>query len=922
MKKILTIVLVFIQFFLFGQKIDITGTVRGSEEDEILQSATAVLLSPKDSTLVSFALTDQNGKFKLAGIQPKLYLLQITYLGYEQYRDTLELTGNTADLDLGTLVLEQNKNQLTEVVIEGEHTPILVKKDTLEYNANAFATQPNEVVEDLLKKMPGVEVEADGTIVAQGEEVQKVLVDGKEFFSNDPKLATKNLPAKSVNKVQFYDKKSEKAEFSGVDDGVRDKTMNLELKEEYKKGIFGAAELGGGTDQDNEFRYENRLSFNQFTPKTQLSVIGNLNNVNKQGFSSGQFMSMMSAMGGFGGGRNSGFSFGGGLSDGFVDTGAGGLNFNYDISNSMELNVSYFINDISNLIEQNRIRENFLTDEESFFNIDTTSSLSKNTNHSVQAKFEYEIDSTQQLQLTFNFNANDPFSDLNEHRITQNSFGLSNNLINKYNSDNSDLVMNWNTNLEYQKRFGKRFLTFEGLYETGRNNLLGKQISQNLIDPEADFMHGYGSFDNQLTYGIELSYVEPLGGGHYLELGYERANSVNDYGLTTDDLSFLTPQQIDSLSNINNRDYIYNSYGLSFQKNSELSNLTIGLDLQQSTLNGDFSIPGDGGPDELIQQIKTPNTAFLPNFQWRYELGKAQNIRLDYRTSIREPSLDQLQLRQDISDPLNVYVGNPDLGFEYQHRIRAHYHQYNQFNFSSVFAYISATYIQNKITNQTIIADDFVKTTSPINVDNDLNINGRISYSTPIRKLYIKTRISTNGGYRNNIVFINGVETDVNRYSGGLNLSFENRKKDKFDAEIGGRWNFNQVYYSQNSALNQSFINQSYFTNLVISAIKGWNFKTGMDVNFYSEESFGEAAVIPIWTASISKYLLKDHRGEIRLSAFDLLNKNVGISRTSNLNYIESSEINSLGRYIMLSAIYNLKGNGGQGDDVKVMMHH
>jgi hypothetical protein len=921
MKNILTIVLVCMSFVLYGQKIDISGHVEG-EDSEVLQSATAVLLSPKDSTLVSFGLTDNNGRFKLMGVKADNYLLQVTYLGFEQYSETLDLTGKTEDLDLGTIKLNLDKNQLTEVLIEGEHTPVLVKKDTLEYNANAFTTQPNEVVEDLLRKMPGVEVEADGTVIAQGEEVQRVLVDGKEFFSNDPKMATKNLPAKSVNKVQFYDKKSEKAEFSGVDDGVRDKTMNLELKEEYKKGVFGAVELGGGTDQENEFRYENRLSFNQFTPKTQLSVIGNLNNVNKQGFSSSQFMSMMSAMGGFGGGRNSGFSFGGGLSNGFVDTGAGGINFNYDISNSLELNVSYFINNISNLVEQNRIRENFQAGQESFFNIDTTSSLSKNTNHSVQGRLEYEIDSTQQLQLNFGFNANDPFSELNEHRLTQNSLGLSNNLINNFNSDNLDQVMNWNTNLQYQKRFGKRFLSLEGEYYQGQNNLLGNQTSQDLIDPIAGFMHGYGSFDNEASYSLEASYVEPLGGGHYLEFGYERANNINDYGLTTDDLSFITPQQIDSLSNTNNRDYVYNLYGLSLQKNSETSNLTIGVDFQQSTLNGDFSIPGDGGPDELIQRIETPNTAFLPNFQWRYDLGKAQNVRFDYRTSIREPSLEQLQLRQDISDPLNVYIGNPDLGFEYQHRLRAHYHQYNQFNFSSIFAYISATYIQNKITNQTVIGNDFVKTTSPLNVDDDLNISGRISYSTPIRKLHIKTRVSTSMNYRNNIVFINGLESDANRYSGGLNLSFENRKKDNFDAEIGGRWNFNQVFYTLDDQLNQSYINQSYFTNLVLSALKGWNFKTGLDVNFYSEESFGEAAVIPIWTASISRYLLKEQRGEIRLSVFDLLNQNVGISRTSNLNYIESSEINSLGRYVMLSAIYNLKGNGGKEDNVKIRMHH
>jgi hypothetical protein len=215
-----------------------------------------------------------------------------------------------------------------------------------------------------------------------------------------------------------------------------------------------------------------------------------------------------------------------------------------------------------------------------------------------------------------------------------------------------------------------------------------------------------------------------------------------------------------------------------------------------------------------------------------------------------------------------------------------------------------------------------VKTTSPLNVDNDVNVSGRVSYSTPIRRLAIKTRVSTNVNYRNNIVFINSLEDRANRYTGGLNLSFENRRKDNFDAEIGGQWNYNTVLYNNSERNNTNYLNQRYYANFVFSALKKWNFKTGMNVNLYSAESFGEAAVIPIWTASISRYFLKGDRGEFRISAFDLLNQNQGFNRSNTLNYIETSTVNSLGRYFMGSFIYNLKGNKEDPNQKMRMMMH
>jgi len=391
MTKILfSSILVCLSISLFGQSLDLTGKVLGQDKEPLV-SATVVVLSQADSTLVSFGLTDSEGRYKIQDLIYDAYILQVTYLGYQQYTEHITVDSNTSATQ-DAIVLKLSSNQIEQIEIEGEHVPIQVKKDTLEYNAAAFQTQPNEVVEDLLKKLPGVEVDDDGTITAQGEEVQKVTVDGKKFFGDDPTIATRNLPADAVNKVQIFDEKSEAAQFSGVDDGEREKTINLELKEDRRQGQFGTIEAGYGTDN----RYKGRLSLNRFSTKTQISAIGNFNNINEQGFSSRDFISFMQGVG-FRGGRN-GLNINDGLSNGFVTTNAGGLNINYDISSKVDFTASYFLNDISNDIESIVARENFGRGA-SFFDNENSVESNSSINHRINTEFEIEIDSSQNLDI-------------------------------------------------------------------------------------------------------------------------------------------------------------------------------------------------------------------------------------------------------------------------------------------------------------------------------------------------------------------------------------------------------------------------------------------------------------------------------------------------------------------------------------------
>jgi len=893
------------------------------ENEETLQSATVVILSEIDSTMAGFALTGADGRFIVRDLGEGSYSLQISFLGYEQYSESVNLTSTTPELNVNALQLAPASNQIKEIVVKGETSPIQVNKDTIVYNANAFKTQPNDVVEDLLRQMPGVEIEDDGTIVAQGEEVEKVTVDGKEFFGNDPSIATKNLPAKAIDKVEFFDKKSDRTEFSGVDDGERTKTMNLELKEDYKKGFFGNTEVAGGYDNGTEeTRYKLRGTINRFSKKSQLSIIGNLNNINEQGFSTGDYFSFMSSMGNAGRRRgrqgNSGININQGLSDGYVDTGAAGINFNYDLTSKTEINLSYFVNDILSDVASITQRETFINEGRSFFSNDQNFQISENKSHTVNLRVEQEIDSTQDIRLESSLKYNEGIVGSSEISNTTNEGGQLRNTGNtSYNSNANQITPSGS--LLYRKRLGNDnpwVVTLEGNLNRINNESDGNLKSENdfapsdpLIDLKQILLQEQLESDDENTYRIDATATQPIGNRQYIDYSYRHSNTSNDVTTDVFDLDDDIRLVNEMLSTRFNRDFTYNRYGLAWQKENDNSSLSLGAYLQESKLNGDI--------ENLALPISNSNVALLPTARYRYELDRGHNFSVRYRTSINQPTLEQLQPVLDVTDPINLYIGNPDLEVEYQHNLRMNYIKWDQFNFSSLFAFMTVNYSRNNIINQTTINENFVQTTSPINVADDLSVRTNISYSRPIRSIGAKVKLFTNSTYQNSIQFINTTENDVNRYNTSLGFTLENRNKDNFSISGTARWTYNTNIYSENSEQNLSFLNQSYKMGARLDAIETWSFATDMDVRHYSEQNFSPEETIPIWTASISKYFLEGDKGEFRISAYDLLNQNQSINRIANANYVENESVNTLGRYFMASFLYSFTSTGAEANGGK-----
>lgn len=893
MRKV--ILILFISIVGYGQAQSIKGVIK-DEEGESLFSATVMLLQAEDSVLASFAMSDAAGAFEIKKVPKGDYLLRINFVGLKTFDKNLQV-GDT-DIDLGTVELELDV--LDEVVVEGEAIPITMKKDTIEYNAAAFETKPNAVVEDLLKKLPGVEVDRDGTVRSQGETVNKVLVDGKEFFGDDPQMATKNLPADAVNKVQVFDQKSEFSQFSGIDDGNEEKTINLTLKEDHKKGTFGSLGGGYGTDERNQLS----ANINQFREDNQFSLIGKQNNINEQGFSLSDYISFMGGLGNLSGGsgrvtiggNSGGLPLSNGLSDGFVTTSAGGLNFNRDFNDKTEVRSSYTFSRIKNITNRVTDRTNFVNDE--VFDTDESSNTSSiGTNHNITLNVKHKLDKSQDVQIrnTVGFQDGDVTNITNT--INSSDLGSSSSL-SDYNTVGTGF--NLNTSLMYRKRFSKIGRTF--ITEVRFSNQLNdsEYLLNTLINPGAIATNQEQLTDNgSRTIGAEISYTEPIGRSKYLEFRYERnvTNGENDkdfYDINGSTRTFNT-----SLSSLFERRFDYNRTGLSFNYATEDFRITAGTNYQFSTLDGEE-------PEVANSSISKDFNRTLPFARINYDFSTSVGVSLNYDTRLNVPTITQLQPVADNSNPLNIYEGNPGLDAEYIHSARLNFRYFDQFTSTSLFSFVNVSYtLDNIVTSRTVDNTNFSQLSRPVNADNSVTITNYTSFSRPLRFAKTRFRISNRIAMNEGFTIINDVTSETTNTNNTLSVSFENLKKKIVDWNVGTNYTTGKTKGSEEVS-NQDFTNQTYYLDVTISFLKKWSVSSSFDYRIFESASFSDDQEVQLWEASIQRDFMKNDRGELKISVFDILNQNQGINRTTNFNFIEEERIASIGTYYMLSFTYRL----------------
>ena len=914
----------FFCFFLFSlaafsQK---NGSVKGVTYDTLskrpIAAATITLLAKKDSSLVSFTMSDNYGRFELTGIPIGEYRLLVTHVNYRNSNKIFAITEADKNVSLNNVVMSDKAKLLNEVVVQSEAPPVTLIGDTVQYNAGSFKTQPNASVEDLLKKLPGVKVEKDGTVKAQGEKVQKVLVDGKEFFGNDPKIATKNLPADAVDKVQVYDKLSDQAQMTGFDDGNSEKTINLKLKKDKKKGLFGKVNAGAGTDG----RYQGKFNVNSFKGARQMSVIGMGNNTNAEGFS---FMDVLNFTGALNqlkaGGGNININIGpddplagllGGNNSGINTTFGGGFNYNNIIGNKTDFQSNYFYSRYNPNRESHLQRQYFAP-----ANLYKQNSYSDNLNSNNRFNFsaDYQIDSFASVKISPSYSYQETRNKSISDYSTVSDQGIRTNDGGSVNAANSK-GYNFSTNLLFRKKFHRKGRTFSFNILGNFNNSTGDgrlQSATNFYDVAGalmsrDSVNQVSNNENELKgYNARVVYTEPIFRRSLMEFSVGSSSGNNsstkaayDYNHTSG--KFDLPNSM--LTNDYQSVYSYTNAGFRIRKQTKKYNYALGASWQHAELQGGAI---HATKDSLVS--KSYND-ILPTARLQYYFNRFKNISLNYSTSTNQPTIAQLQPVPDNSNPLYVKQGNPGLNQEFTQSLRLNTEFVNPFKNKNFFAFFALQETQNKIVNNDRINAQGIDSVMSVNVNGVYNMNGTTSYGFPVHFLKGTIDISSNFSWYKGKQFVNNDANNITSTSVGPEVRVDMSPTKQLNLSLSAGLSFYNTKYSLQSARSSRYTNQEYAIEADWQLPKGFFISSDFNYRINGQQAAGYNAKVPLWNASISKQVLHFNRGEIKLTANDLLNQNIGISRNANQNYIEDNSVKNLRRFFLLGFTYSLSKTG------------
>ncbi len=913
---------------LFAQK-KFSGTVKGSLSDtayrEILADATISVFNSNidDSSVVSYTRADEKGIFQIKNLPAGGYRLVISYQGYTSLTRNFTISATSPEADMGAINMTRADGMLEEVIVQ--RPPITIKGDTVEFSAGAFTTKPNAKAEDLFKKLPGVEVDKDGAVTAQGQAIQKIYVDGKEFFGTDPKMATKNITADMIESVQVFDDMSEQAKFTRIDDGSRSKTINIKLKKNMRQGYFGRATLGYGTND----RYAGNIIANRFNNDRRISLIAASNNLNKQSFNP---RDIVGGMGGYAAGGRGGR--GGGLGGGINTSTAGGINYTDIIGGKLQVQGSYLFGETRNKTNQTSFQQTSFNLKDSISS-ESEQSVSSgiNRNHNFNLRLEYEIDSMNSLLYTPSLtlqNSDDNSLDTSSTVIRKPGLeylGITG--ISRKNTQRSGLTLN--NELLYRRRFSKYGRTFTLGFKNGINNSDGSGFTYSPLV----FYHPNGAIDStreqdfisrqetqSSNYVVSTSYTEPIGKNKILELNYAYTNNSS-----TSDRNALSynsnTKQYDSI-NAQQTNYFENSFlahrlGLNFRYNTKTYGFQVGGAMQAASLDNSSirGIYSTIGKDTVIK-TNQDYINFFPTANFRYDFNRRKNLRVEYQGRTNQPTVRQLQDVRDESNPLRTNVGNPNLKQEFNNRMNFSYKTFNETTFRYLNVNVNYTQTTNKIVNSTgtdTARGYNVQLIKPINLNGAYDASYDVSFGLPLRKAVKGSSINLGNRMRySRDVSQQYAQNNFTRsfsvsQSAGLNLDI----KEKFNLELRARYSYNNVEYTNNPALNSEYFTQSYSTDISYFILKDMFVSTDFDYAINSGLSAGFNRNIPLWNGSLAYQLFPKKNGEIKLSVNDILNQNSNIDRRIGDNSIQDTRTVILQRYFMLAFTYNFNRFGAKG---------
>jgi hypothetical protein len=899
--------------------ITIKGQVSDSVEKKQLQHASIIILNAKDSILVGSARADKEGRFNLNAKSAGKYILMISYPQYADLVDRIELTQGQ-DLNLNHLYLNTKTHLLKEVIVKNTVSAIRIKGDTTEYKADSFYVSPNADVAELLKKMPGIQVNSKGEITAQGEKVNKVLVDGEEFFSDDPAVVTKNIRADIVDKIQVFDKKSDQAAFTGIDDGQKTKTINVQLKEDKKNGFFGKAELGSDFKQ-----YENgKIMANAFKGKKKFATYFTQDNTRFEALNWDETRNYSD-----GGNTNTEITEDGGINISYSGEGdfgdnvglpkqqSAGLVFSNKWAKFSTNNTGQYQNLIVNALGNNYSKT--ILPDSSFTNTTSNIQQSDKKKYKLNSINEWGTDSTGLFKLT-----------VKAANLIKNSssdydgktFGESGHIINQSNrlsslkEDDKTLA----TTLSYRQKFAKKGRTISFISDLNMNN----KTQDGLLN----FDNQYFSYDgtmikkdsaNQLKLNKQTTssvnsnvvYTEPLGKKSFLILKYSFVIGKNDAERNSYDNSGgplfssapVLERRIDSLSNHFVFNTVNNAGSVNYRFVDKKINWVIGS--------------GFGTAHYQLNDIATNTNRsvafnnFIPSFSFNYNPKQQRRLRFDYTGKTNNPSLLQIQPLMDNSDPLNINIGNANLQQGFTNVININANDFKVLKSRYMFMNLTYTNTDNAISNSSTVDALGRRVNQYINVQGNYGYNGNVYYGMDIYK-GLQAGISLNGGFNRFVNKVNGLRNvnDNTNISYGLNFSYWGDKALNFYLNMNANDNRTVSSIRPGSATNYWTYQINGNTQLKLKKIK-----TFIDVNidanvFQKSKVFPDQRNVYIVSPSIRKVIGKTDSWEVKMYVFDMLNQNTNIQRNISSNFISETSNNGVRRYTMFSLIYNFSKNG------------
>lgn len=914
-RLLLLIILLCFSFYSKAQSFAIKGNVSDTLNNVSLQHASITLIRAEDSVLVTFARTNEKGDFSLHPGTTGKFIIMISFPSFAEYVDIVKLSNEKPEINMGNIPMVSKTHLLEEFVLKQQIAAIKVKGDTTEYMADSFKVKDNASVEDLLKKLPGLQVDKNGQVTAQGEKVEKILVDGEEFFSDDPAVVTKSLQANIVEKVQVFDKKSDQAEFTGIDDGQKTKTINLQLKENKKKGYFGKVSAGGGTDQ----YFENQGMLNAFKGKRQFSVFGIVSNTDKIGLGwqdrnkyaesedntvvtdDGSIMTTFTSSDDFsswdgtysGQGLPKVWTTGAHFADKWGDADKYHVTGNYRYAKQNVETGGDMITEYT--IPGSR----YFTDEH-------RNLFSSGQRHGADGLFEWKLDSTSSLKLTVNGGYSET-----QNNNSYETEAISNEQDTSYRSNrqlNSDASSkNVNATLLYRKKFAKK----------GRS--LSVSLTENYKESNSTgYLHSLTHFyttgqdslvdqrkvnDAQnLVFKGRINYTEPLSKVSFVELNYALGvNNSNAEKNSYDRQS--TGEYTDSLNPMYSSNYrfniLQNSGGAAFRFVYKKVNFSFGGDISNTT----YKQLNLGTDTVYHRSYEYSYNNFFPRVNFSYKPNKQASVNFSYMGSSRQPTIEQIQPLRDNTDPLNIPVGNPGLGQQFNHTFSVRYNFYKVLDNEYLWSSANYSFINNAISRSDFVNSDGSRTYQYVNVQGNYTASAYLGYNFKVKAVRLGARLHTNINHSKN--FVNGVENISNNNLYGidfdLNYDIENKLSIYFTPGIS---------YNDNKASISTYTTSYWSTgnDLTITYQLPKKIELSTMITWYMREKtpgFDQNNSVVRWNAYVSKKLLKKDQLEVRASVFDILNQNIGFTRYAQNNYVTQDSYNTIRRYGMLSVIWN-----------------